>query len=42
MDINSFTKAIGDVAMKGIDALGTFRFVSGIGLSGQRNGFVVN
>lgn len=42
MDINSFTKAIGDVAMKGIDALGTFRFVSGIGVSHQRNGFVVN
>jgi len=42
MDIEKFTKTIGDVAMKGIDALGTFKFVSGIGLSGRRNGITVS
>lgn len=42
MDIDSFTNAIGDVALKGIDALGSFRFISNIGTSKLRNGIIVN
>lgn len=41
MNIEKFTRALGDVALKGIDALGEFRFISGIGVE-KNNGIVVN
>ncbi len=42
MNIVGFTKAIGDVALEGIDRLGDFKFISGIGISGQNNGIFIN
>ena len=41
MDIEGFTRALGDVVLKGIDALGEFKFISGIGVENS-NGIVVN
>lgn len=42
MNLLKFTNEIGKVALEGVDALGDFKFASGLGSSGKQNGLVVN
>ncbi len=42
MNLSKFTNEIGKVALEGVDALGDFKFASGLGSSGKQNGLVVN
>lgn len=41
MNIEKFTMAVGDVALKGIDALGNFKFMKDMGVN-KENGFLIN
>ena len=41
MNIEKFTMAVGDVALKGIDALGDFKFMKNMGTN-KENGFLIN
>jgi hypothetical protein len=41
MNLEKFTKALGDIALKGIDKLGEFEFISNVD-GKKQNGFVIN
>ncbi len=41
MTLEQFTDTLGDVILKGIDALGSFKFANELGTSGTKNGIVV-
>lgn len=41
MNLEKFTMAVGDVALKGIDALGDFKFMKNMGTN-KENGFLIN
>ena len=42
MNLPKFTATFGNIILQGIDVLGEFRFVDGLGISGQQNGIYVN
>ena len=42
MNLPKFTETFGNIILQGIDVLGEFRFVDGLGISGQQNGIYVN
>ena len=42
MDLEKFTETFGNIILQGIDVLGDFKFVSGLGISGKQNGVYVN
>lgn len=41
MNLDNFTKALGDIITTGIDKLGDFKFAKDIGRIGNQNGFIV-
>lgn len=41
MNLQKFTNEIGKVALEGVDALGVFKFTSGLGSTGKQNGIYI-
>lgn len=42
MNLTKFTETFGNIILQGIDVLGDFKFVDGLGISGKQNGIYVN